>query len=822
MSEKVFAEVIVDVSNFNVDRPFHYRVPDCLQSLAELGMRVKVPFSGRKVEGYIVGFVSSPEVDEVKDIEDLIDDVPLLTPDLVKLAEWISNEYICLKVHVLQSMLPTGIKVESMKRVKLLGSFEAIEESIKSGQGRTQRHAVLEYLLKHKNGVGYDEISSELGILNLSGVLKPLENEGLVQVDTLWSKPVVRPKMMKAVYLGKNTQEIASEIATLETSAPKQAAVLSVLLENPGKLLNASSVAKMAGTSVSTIRTLEAKGYVEYREVEVERDPFSDDVVEQDKAKDLTLEQKQVLAEINEALEKGTPDVFLLHGITGSGKTEVYLQAIDKAVSMNKDAILLVPEISLTPHMVRTFRRRFGDNVAVLHSRLSHGERYDEWRRICRGDVKIAVGARSAIFAPFKNVGLIIIDEEHETSYKQSMDPKYHAREVAIERSKLMNASVVLGSATPSLESYHLAKEGEYRYSQLPRRIGDRPLPLVHVVDMREELKSGNRTMFSRLLQTKMEETLSRGQQIILFLNRRGFSTFVLCRECGHVLTCRECDVSLVYHADTIRMMCHYCGYSANVPDICPECGSRYIKYFGVGTQRVQDEVIKLFPTTRVIRMDADTTGRKGSHARILKGFENREVDILIGTQMVAKGFDFPNVTLVGVISADTALNLPDFRSSERTFQLLAQVAGRAGRGWTPGEVVVQTYDPEHFSIEAAKTHDYKSFAKQELMERKALNFSPFCRLIRVVFSDKLEEKAFSLAHAFARMLEDEKSSDWELLGPASCPIPRLKGNSRVHMVLKVFQMEKAREKVRNCMRELYDDFGTTRVSVDVDPLGML
>lgn len=822
MTEREFAEVIVDVPNFNVDKPFHYRVPDCLQTMVELGMRVKVPFSGRKVEGYIIGFVPNPEVDEVREIEDVIDDVPLLTPDLLKVAEWMSNEYICLMVSVLQCMLPTGIKVESIKKIRLLGSMDRVKDSIENVAEGTQKRAVLEYLLKHKHGVGYEEISSELGIPNLSSVIKPLESEGLVAVDTLWSEPSVRPKTIRAVCLGRDSEELASELGVLEASAPKQAKVLSILLENTDVPLNASTLARMADTTASTIRALETKGYVTYKEVEIERDPFAGKVEGPERPKDLTAEQRQVFQDICEALERGTSDVFLLHGITGSGKTEVYLQAIDRAVGMGKDAILLVPEISLTPQMVRAFRKRFGDRVAVLHSRLSLGERYDQWRRICRGEVNIAIGARSAVFAPFNNLGLIIIDEEHETSYKQSTDPKYHAREVAIQRGRLVNAPVVLGSATPSLESYYNAKQGIFRYTELPRRIGNRPLPEVHVVDMREEMKAGNRTMFSRLLQDKIEEALTKGEQMILFLNRRGYSTFVLCRECGHVLTCKECDVSLVYHADIVKMICHYCGYIGSVPNVCPNCKSRYIRYFGVGTQKVQNEVERLFPNARVIRMDADTTTRKGSHGRILKAFENHEADILIGTQMVAKGFDFPDVTLVGVISADTSLNLPDFRSSERTFQLLTQVAGRAGRGEKAGEVVVQTYNPNHYSIVTARGHDYKAFAEQELEERKELDFSPFCRLIRIVFSDKLEERAFAVACRFVQMLKNGQDTDWELLGPACCPISKLKGNSRVHIVLKTCQMEKVREKVKDCLLQLYGTLGTTRVSVDVDPIGML
>ena len=411
--------------------------------------------------------------------------------------------------------------------------------------------------------------------------------------------------------------------------------------------------------------------------------------------------------------------MFLLYGVTGSGKTEIYLQSIQRVLEDGREGIVLVPEISLTPQMVNRFKGRFGDQVAVLHSGLSVGEKYDEWRKIQRKEVKVVVGARSAVFAPFENLGIIIIDEEHETSYKQEDNPRYHARDVAIERAKKHQCPVVLGSATPSLESFARAEKRVYHLLTLSKRMNDQNLPDVKIVDMREELREGNRSMFSRELFEKLQDRLMKKEQTVLFLNKRGHSSFVMCRDCGYVVQCPNCDISLTYHRYNQQMKCHYCGYESVVPTTCPECTSDHIRYFGTGTQKVEEELGKIFPEAKVIRMDVDTTSRKGSHEKLLTEFHEGQADILLGTQMIAKGFDFPNITLVGVLSADTMLHLPDFRSSEKTFQLLTQVSGRAGRHELAGEVVIQTYSPEHYSIELAGQQDFDLFYQKEMMVQK-------------------------------------------------------------------------------------------------------
>jgi primosomal protein N' (replication factor Y) len=510
--------------------------------------------------------------------------------------------------------------------------------------------------------------------------------------------------------------------------------------------------------------------------------------------------------------------------VTGSGKTEIYLQAIARSLESGKQAIVLVPEISLTPQMISRFKTRFGPSVAVLHSRLSDGERYDEWRRIQSGGANVVVGARSAIFAPFARLGLVIIDEEHEGTYKQEEVPRYHAREVAEERCRLEGALLILGSATPSLETFQRAISGQVRLSTLKERVDGNPLPPVELIDMRQELAMENRSIFSRRLQEELTEAARSGEGAILFLNRRGFSTFVLCRECGYVVKCPSCEVSMAHHIELGGLCCHYCGYSIPLPRTCPKCQSRYIRGFGAGTERVEEELKKLFPHLRALRMDIDTTRRKGSHAAILEAFARGEADVLIGTQMIAKGLDIERVTLVGVISADTSLNLPDFRSAERTFQLVTQVAGRAGRGSKPGRVLVQTYTPEHYSIQAARDHDYWRFFETEIQFREALNYPPFTSLIHLVISGAQEAEVEQVARDVGEALRSA-GIPGEVLGPSPAPLPRLKGRYRHHLVLKGSTLEPL---VRSLKTWLAARWGNRRrsldirLSVDVNPMSIL
>jgi primosomal protein N' (replication factor Y) len=534
----------------------------------------------------------------------------------------------------------------------------------------------------------------------------------------------------------------------------------------------------------------------------------------------LMEEQSRALRSIAAAIERNEHRTFLLHGITASGKTEVYLQAIDIVLGKGKNAIMLVPEISLTPQTVERFVSRFGEHVAVIHSALTDAKRFLEWKKIKDAKARIVVGARSAIFAPFDNVGLIIVDEEHETSYKQDDVPRYHARDVAEERARINNCPLILGSATPSLESYYKAKIGEYKLIKLTKRIEERLLPRVKIVDMRMELATRQKvTIFSKVLLDAVEATLKKHKQAMIFLNRRGFSTFVNCRQCGLVLKCKRCDAVMVYHFDEKSLVCHYCGYKSPPPDICPKCRSGYIRYFGLGTEKVESEISRVFAGARIARMDSDTTRKSGSHDRILGQFKSGDVDLLVGTQMIAKGLDFPEVTLVAVVSADVSLNLPDFRAGERTFNLLTQVAGRAGRGEDGGEVIVQTYAPHHYAILAAAKHDYEKFYEEEIALRKELSFPPFVNLIKVTVRARNEDLASKVAGDLAVAIKSE-DKDAMVAGPAPATISRMRGYFRYNVILK----GPNRLGLCNLLKKVLSSFKKPHgvlIAVDVDPISM-
>lgn len=605
----------------------------------------------------------------------------------------------------------------------------------------------------------------------------------------------------------------------LAARAPKQAAIVAYLLRT-GKPATLAELEQEAGANPASARALVEKGLA----VETRLELWRKAIVSPSRPRalhELNAAQKEAVDAIARALSRGEARRFLLEGVTGSGKTEVYLQAMARAVAEGKGAILLVPEIALTPQTIAYFHAYFGDKVAVLHSRLSLGERYDEWTRIYRGDVPIVIGARSAVFAPVRNLALIILDEEHETSYKQEESPRYHARDVAWARAQREGALLVLGSATPAVEVRAAADAGDYVHLRLPFRVHARPLPRVEVVDMRDELLAGNRSIFSRLLYQKLGETLERGEQALLFMNRRGFASFLLCRECGHAPRCRACEVSLTLHLPS-TLRCHYCDFVQDAPERCPQCGGPYLRPFGGGTQRIEQEVHKAFPFARPVRMDVDTTARKGAHARIVEAFSRGEHDVLIGTQMVAKGLHFPGVTLVGVVSADVGLHFPDFRAAERTFQLLSQVAGRAGRGRQAGEVVIQTYAPDHYAIRAAAAHDYEGFYRAELAYRRRAGYPPFAALVRCLWSGEDEPAVIQEAQAAALRLGQGLPAGVEAVGPSPAPISRLQGRFRWHLVLKG-EPEPVMKAARR-IKEEHEAQGRAdvRLAVDVDPVGML
>ena len=663
-----FAQIAIALP---IDRIFHYSIPDNLQEEIAVGKRVFVPFTSRRVVGYIVGLSDEADVKEVKAIESVIDKAPLITEEMLDLTKWIKDTYFCSWGEAIEAAIPSGIK----KGKKELGT------RIKESQIRFEDFPV-------------------------SGPHKPTEEQ---------------TKALKSV-----------------------------------------------------IDTIDKKEYV----------------------------------------------TFLLHGITSSGKTEVYLQGIDHALNKGRSAIMLVPEISLTPQTVERFVSRFGDKVAVIHSKLTPAKRFLEWKRIKEGRASIVVGARSAIFSPMKNLGVIIIDEEHETSYKQDDVPRYHARDVAEQRAKLNNCPLILGSATPSLESYYKAKHGEYKLIRLTKRIDERLLPKVKIVDMRMELATRKRiAIFSKVLLDAIDNTLKKGKQAIIFLNRRGFSTFVNCKKCGLVLKCKRCDTVMVYHFEEKKLICHYCNYKQPPPDICPKCRSSYIKYFGLGTERVESEISHQFAHAHIARMDSDTTQQRGSHDKILGDFKSGDTSLLVGTQMIAKGLDFPEVTLVGIVSADVTLNLPDFRASERTFNLLTQVAGRAGRGEAGGEVILQTYAPSHYAILTAAKHDYDKFYEEEIKSRKELFFPPFVNLVKITVRARNDELTLKTAQELTDVIKGEDKL-LMVAGPAPAPIARMRGYFRYNILLK------SKDRAAMCLL-LRKVLGTFRkphgvlIAVDVDPIAM-
>lgn len=543
---------------------------------------------------------------------------------------------------------------------------------------------------------------------------------------------------------------------------------------------------------------------------------YNDRVYNKDSAKTLTIEQENIIREYINSDDK----MFLLKGVTGSGKTEVYMKLVERVLLEGKSAIILVPEIALTPQMIERFKGRFGVNVALFHSKLSDGERFDEWFRVKEGKAKVIVGARSAIFLPTKNLGLIIIDEEHENTYKSEQNPKYQTKEVAEYLSELKGCKVILGSATPSIKTYYRALTGEMKLLELNSRVDNKPMPPMKVIDMRNELKGGNKSLFSRELFIAIQERLKRKEQIILFLNRRGFSTFVSCRSCGYVFKCDECDISMTYHKNGL-LICHYCGKTKREPRECSKCHSKYVKFFGAGTQRVEEEVKKYFNNVRILRMDVDTTRDKHSYERIYNTFKNAEADILIGTQMVSKGLDFKNVTLVGILAADMSINIPDYRAAERTFQIITQVAGRAGRGDKQGEVLIQTYTPQHYSLQYAVNYDYEGFYEKEFTVRAMMKYPPFGKLLLINGTSKKEELLKNFMHKITMMIKPlvESCLDIEILGPIPCMISKVKENYRWQIVIKgefdSYFSKNIKEILYDENKNVYNDI---RISMDINP----
>ena len=638
----------------------------------------------------------------------------------------------------------------------------------------------------------------------------------------------IQDKTINCVYLKKDREEIEFEIQTEKIKSEKQKRVLNFIKDNEGATV--PEIEMFTDCARGIVNTLVKNGYLEIVEKKVERNPLlGRDCEKTDKLK-LTEEQEIAYKSVEETIDKEEYKQFLLYGVTGSGKTEVYLQLIEKVLTIGKNAIVLVPEISLTPQMLDRFISRFGkEEIAILHSKLSIGERHDEWERIREKKARIVIGARSAIFAPIENIGIIIIDEEHDSSYKSETNPRYHAKEIAKVLAKENQAPLVLGSATPDMTTfYHATNEDEFGNTKiqlltLTKRANQSSLPKVEIIDLKQELANGNRSMLSMELYNSIEENLKQKRQTILFLNRRGYSTFIMCRNCGYTVKCPNCNISMTYHSYERKLKCHYCGHEENIVTVCPECHSDKIRYFGTGTQKLEQEIHKQFPEASTIRMDIDTVTKKNSHEVILNTFKNENIDILIGTQMVVKGHHFPNVTLVGVIAADSSLNIDDYRANERTFQILTQVAGRAGRENLPGKVVIQTYNPDNFSIICAQKQNYNLFYETEIALREQLKYPPFCDIILIGLNSYQEIEIKNVSSKIYQYLETRlNKEEFKVLRPMPCPIDKIQNRYRWRIIIKGKMTEEANEILNACLKEIYqENIKDTRIAIDINPNNM-
>jgi primosomal protein N' (replication factor Y) len=855
---ELFADVAVRAALFNNPYAVYtYHVPPALRSMIDEGALVWVPLGRQRVQGIVIALHAAlpphirptpeggdPELPTIRPIAELSDAEVRIPLHLLRLARWLHGYYRVPLWDALDLLLPPGVEQDA------LTTWRATAQGLTAEYGPLPpaERGLLYYL--RRNGettekVLHDELHgspSELRRACLS-----LKERGLLQRGTALSKPGARPKHERLVRLTIPLDAVPDAVAQLHAPprrAPRLAALLETIADRTAALpaadaaddaLAESAVVSAQGLPLALLRELAARAYIALSSREVIRNPLDGAAIQPDVPPELSPLQAKVLAPITEAVQAQQHAVFLLHGVTGSGKTELYLRAIARALRRGRQALVLVPEIALTAQLVRRFAARFGAQVVVLHSGLSLGERYDTWRRLRRGEARVVVGSRSAVFAPLPELGLIVVDEEHESSYKHEEGVRYHARDVALELAALTSSVAILGSATPAIESYQRARNGAYTLLEMHERVGRTagragsqpiPLPPVRIVDMRVELQNGNRSIFSRALQQALGEVIDRRQQALLFLNRRGTAAFVMCRDCGHVVGCPRCSAPLTVHrvgddagaADQSYevMRCHTCNHRELVPTLCPQCWSARIRHFGVGTQRVVTEVEALLPEARVLRWDRDVTGRKGAHERLLQSFLNHEADVVVGTQMIAKGLDLPLVTLVGVVSADTGLHMPDFRAGERAFQLMAQVAGRAGRRDLGGQVVIQSYTPEHYALRAAAAHDYRSFFREEIAFRAETHYPPFSQLVRFVASGtnaaSVRAAAEALAVRVAAALERLKQPDTAIIGPAPAFMERVRGRYRWHLLVRAPDVH-----------PLLDELGPLPGwTVDVDPGSML
>ena len=804
------------VFNLSIERSFTYILPPEFLSPISVGQRVLAPFGKRELTGIVINVSEKSPGIKCKEIVDVLDEKPLVSKEMLELSRWMADYYLASWGTTLQIALPKGLDRKSSVYIDITEDEDADHIELTDNQrqlysliGREPGKTTLYYRKKYGTG----SFDYNLGVL---------ENNYLIQRRKQISAERVKKKIIQKLTVSENLTEKLKGLRKSEE-------LKSILIPIVGKTLSSNKFREKTGLLPGRIRTLLKHGVLTISESEIFREYFQN-YEEKQKKINLNDDQKLVLGEVNKAISASLFKVFLLHGVTGSGKTQIYLEAINTVLEKKKSAIVLIPEISLTPQTVARFRNYFSDKIYVFHSRMSLGERYDTWRKVKQSEKCIVIGPRSALFLPLKNPGIIIVDEEHDGSFKQeSPAPRYHARDTAIYHARVNNAVVILGSATPGMESYYNAIRGKYHLLELENRIDNLELPAVEIVNMKTvKANEEENRIFSSELLGKIRNRIELKEQIILLQNQRGYSSFLQCKECGYSTKCPNCDIHLTYHASSLRLQCHYCGYSKSVNKSCPKCDGSQIKYIGIGTQQIEKELQKLIPNVRVIRMDIDTTSEKNAHETLLKRFKDGHADILLGTQMIAKGLDFENVSLVGVISADIGLTLPDFRSAERIFQLLTQVAGRAGRKTKRGEVVIQTGMENHYAIQYAKNHDFKGFYAQESSYRKEAGYPPFARLIKIGISSDNMKEVNQMSRDIVSRLKINSNDYYTVFGPAPAPVARLKNKYRWQILLKVnIQKDRSGVKVRKLLKTVLDQpvfskKGPQNISVDVDPIDMM
>ncbi len=816
------AQIILISQRHIIDQSFDYKIPKEMEKIISVGMRVLVPFGiyNNTVEGIVVGIVQSSEFLQLKNIKSVIDTYPVCSSELLNLCVWMQRKYLCTFYSAFKLVVPPKMKI-------------IVQEWLKYNPDTADDAALNELTPQQRRIV--DIISENNGIIEYNHLCEISKNKNLRRsVNTLIDKNIITASEK----LDESIKELTVRIPKLiiphdeaysiadglyKKRAYVQANMLLYLADS--EKLTTSELIGMSDGNYNALTRLVELGYVEIYSERKIREAYNKDNYITTAEYTPTPEQKPIIEHINNLIETDAREEILIRGVTGSGKTEVFLQTIKKCIDVGKRAIMLVPEISLTPQMVERFVSRFGEKVAVIHSGLSYGERFDQWTKIRNNEVDVVVGARSAVFAPLENIGLIIMDEEHENSYKSEISPRYHARDVAKFRAKYNNASLILASATPAVDSFYRAQNGDYKLFEMNKRYNNNSLPDVKIVDMRSELFDyHNFSSISNRLKFEIEKNLENKEKTILFLNRRGYNTFVSCRECGYVSECKNCSIPLTYHKYADNLVCHYCGYTINNLTICPECGSKHVKFFGTGTQKIEDELKKLFPEARILRMDRDTTSTKGSHENILSSFRNNEADILLGTQMVTKGLDFASVTLVGVLAADSSLGVDDFRANEKTFSLLTQVCGRAGRGDLPGRAIIQTYQPKNSTIEFAKAQNYIAFYKNEINFRKRLNYPPFCDIISIMVQGENEtvvKSELDNVHSFIKETESRNTSILSITPPLPAPITKIKGNYRYRILIKSKNADLFLGTLKSINNEHNRTNSRTTLIIDVNPVNM-